>query len=115
MGLDMYLFKVKDGKQTQLAYWRKHHDLHGWMEIRWESKGLKCGDEDFNLRPFELTSKDLTALKKAVKTGSLPKTSGFFFGNYPPDDESRENDLRIIQDARDAMKEGYTIVYNSWW
>ena len=24
---------AKDAQRHKLAYWRKHHDLHGWMEV----------------------------------------------------------------------------------
>ena len=44
MGLDMYAYVGTEG-QCELAYWRKHPNLHGWMEKLWESKGKPnvCG------------------------------------------------------------------------
>ena len=33
MGLDQYAFSEnKDGERTEIAYWRKHNRLQGWME-----------------------------------------------------------------------------------
>ena len=33
MGLDMYSYsKDENGEETNLADWRKHNRLHGWME-----------------------------------------------------------------------------------
>ena len=29
----------KVSKPQELAYWRKHPNLHGWMEMLWEQKG----------------------------------------------------------------------------
>ena len=130
MGLDMYAFRVKAedviddfnvrddsmGRKEpleELAYWRKHHDLHGWMEKLYRNKG---GDkESFNCVPVRLTEFDLDALQFDVLNHSLPETQGFFFGTNPPDLESLKNDLEFIQKARDAIKEGDAVYYDSWW
>ena len=44
MGLDMYAYSVaqggaQDGEKIEIAYWRKHNRLHGWMEELWNRKG----------------------------------------------------------------------------
>ncbi len=132
MGLDMYAFKVKpedavdattlkprdevSESPEEIAYWRKHHDLHGWMEQLWVTKtgGNPAGDT-FNCRPVRLDEDDLFELEQDVRRNNLPQTTGFFFGNNPPDTESLERDLEFIAKARTAIKEGYLVYYDSWW
>jgi hypothetical protein len=125
MGLDMYAFAVskrdaigefemaKDCEREELHYWRKHHDLHGWMEKLYRAKG---GDADsFNCIPVELTVDDLDDLQQALLDDNLPRTSGFFFGDNPPDLETMRNDLMFVQKCRIAIKEGKVVYYDSWW
>lgn len=40
MGLDQFAFSVSPtGEKKEIAYWRKHPNLHGWMEELWYDKG----------------------------------------------------------------------------
>ena len=130
MGLDMYAFRVKAedviddfnvrddsmGRKEpleELAYWRKHHDLHGWMERLYRAKG---GDkESFNCVPVRLTEFDLDQLLNDILNHALPETQGFFFGTNPPDDESMKNDIEFITNARIAIADGDAVYYDSWW
>ena len=125
MGLDMYAYAVskrdaisefeiaKDAEREELHYWRKHHDLHGWMENLYRDKG---GDADsFNCIPVELTVDDLDNLQQALLDDDLPRTQGFFFGDNPPDLESMREDLMFVQKCRIAIKEGKVVYYDSWW
>lgn len=130
MGLDMYAFRVKaedviddfnvrnqeQGRVDdleELAYWRKHHDLHGWMERLYRAKG---GDkESFNCVPVRLTEFDLDQLLHDVLNHALPETQGFFFGTNPPDDESMKNDIEFITNAKIAIADGDAVYYDSWW
>ena len=129
MGLDMYAWRVKAedavadfevakdeegyGKVEEIFYWRKHHDLHGWFERLYRNKG---GDkESFNCVAVRLNTIDLDALQHDLLNGTLPETTGFFFGNNPPDDESLKRDLQFIQKARDIIAEGDAVYYDSWW
>ena len=124
MGLDMYAWRVKSDnivndfefkqeEPVQLFYWRKHHDLHGWVENLYRAKG---GDKpDFNCVSVRLTLADLDNLEKDLKANHLPETVGFFFGNNPPDDESLEDDLEFISLAREAIEAGDAVYYDSWW
>lgn len=100
------------GQMNEIFYWRKHHDLHGWMEQLWERKG---GEGMFNCEPVRLLAEDLDELEAALGTNALPPTTGFFFGNNPPDDESREADLEFIAAARKALADGLIVFYTSWW
>jgi len=130
MGLDMYAFRVKaedviddftvreetDGRKEkleELAYWRKHHDLHGWMERLYRAKGGT--KESFNCVPIRLTKADITCLEHDVLTNRLPETQGFFFGTNPPDEFTREQDMEFIKKAKIAMADGDAVYYDSWW
>lgn len=124
MGLDMYAFAVekcdavdsltikKDCASDRLHYWRKHHDLHGWMQNLYNTKG---GCEDFNCQVVELNDEDLDSLEVALLDNELPTTTGFFFGNNPPNAETLKDDLEFISKARKAIKEGKAVYYDSWW
>lgn len=124
MGLDMHVFKTKakpdkevgfslpEGS-VEICYWRKHPDLHGWMENLYRRKG---GKEDmFNCEPVVLTLQDLMDLKESILNESLPKTSGFFFGNSDNDLFQKTKDLEFIELAKMAILEGYTVYYDSSW
>ena len=60
-------------KPRELAYWRKHPNLHGWMARRWlEREGNALRETDnFNGIEFELTAEDLDDLELAVKKRQL--------------------------------------------
>ena len=101
-----------DGNGTEeLAYWRKHPSLQGFMEALYFAKG---GEGEFNCVDVELTLEDIDALEIAVNGSTLPETQGFFFG----DDSSehyKEDDLEFCANARKALADGETVVYSSWW
>jgi hypothetical protein len=100
-------------KLEELAYWRKHHDLHGWMERLYRAKGGT--KESFNCVPVRLTKADITCLEHDVLTNRLPETQGFFFGTNPPDEFTREQDMEFIKKAKIAMADGDAVYYDSWW
>lgn len=99
-------------KPRELAYWRKHPNLHGWMEKLAESKNLKYNT--FNGIELELTAEDLDELERAVIHKQLPSTSGFFFGN-DADEHYHENDLEFVKNARAELFMGLKVFYNSSW
>ena len=102
-------------KPREIAYWRKHPNLHGWMEQLWNKRN--GGNQDgntFNGIEFELTYKDLEILELDVIAGTLPGTSGFFFGN-DADDHYRKQDLEFIKNARTELFMGLKVFYNSSW
>jgi hypothetical protein len=131
MGLDMYAYVAKKSnelrdyyesydyetdsgpvvKPREIAYWRKHPNLHGWMHKLWNEKGHSG---DFNGDELELTWEDLDRLEYVVKHQELPGTSGFFFGN-DADDHYRDQDLKFINEARAEITRGWRVFYNSSW
>ena len=98
-------------KPRELAYWRKHPNLHGWMDRLYRERG---GHGDFNGDELELTADDLDQLEYDVLNNRLPPTSGFFFGEGA-DDYYRDSDLKFIQEARAEMFLGLKVFYNSSW
>jgi hypothetical protein len=112
-------------KPIELAYWRKHPNLHGWMEKLWLRKnGYPTNTDDqyiegkeppsFNGIELELTWDDLDELERAIRHGKLPNTSGFFFGN-PSDNHYYEQDLEFVNNAKAEVFLGLKVFYNSSW
>ena len=104
-------------KPTELAYWRKHPNLQGWMERLWVEKNPGSEEEvkyPFNNVELELTWDDLDRLEADVKAGNLPKTRGFFFGD-DSDDHYKQDDLNFIKAAKAEVFLGLKVFYNSSW
>jgi hypothetical protein len=123
MGLDQFAYTIdSEGNKIELAYWRKHPNLQGWMENLWDSKGRpnenedsnNSGMSDFNCVPVELTLEDLESLERDIQNNHMPQTVGFFFGSNS-DDDYKEKDLEFIQMAKDALDNGNKVYYDSWW
>ena len=123
MGLDQYA-TARRGEGTidedgfthykdsiELAYWRKHPNLQGWMEDLWLAKG---GEGEFNCVDLELKIEDLDLLEQSLDESALPETVGFFFGANSADHYS-EQDREFIVQARASIKQGYKVIYHSWW
>ena len=108
MGLDQYAFAAKGDESYEIAYWRKHANLQGWMEALYRVKG---GEGRFSCAPVTLDSDDLDRLER--EHTSLNTATGFFWG--------ASNELKVqatadfISKAREYIKKGYTIEYDSWW
>jgi hypothetical protein len=121
MGLDMYACKTLEtitrpvdfrvGSVELIQQWRKHPNLHGWMENLYREKGGR--NPDFNGNRLLLTLEDFDRLETDVRKGDLPETDGFFFGIS--DGTEVEEDLMFIENARLAIKDGYQVFYDSWW
>lgn len=142
MGLDQYAYAAARSNQRHdfynqtpdvskpidIAYWRKHPNLQGWMERLWLRKqGIpthpdiqyiegKQPPTEFNCVELELTWEDLEQLERDILNETISKleTRGFFFGN-PSDDYYREYDLQFIKDAKAQLFLGLKVFYNSSW
>ncbi len=99
-------------KPVELAYWRKHPSLHGWMEQLAERKNLEYSS--FNGVELELTWEDIDGLEQAIRHGQLPFTEGFFFGE-PADNVYYEEDLKFCVNAKAELFLGLKVFYNSSW
>jgi hypothetical protein len=125
MGLDQFAFSKNEyGEKTEIAYWRKHNRLQGFMEALWveQEAGEDGNTEDFNCVDLELTEEDLNKLEKAVITYNLPQTGGFFFGqdsyeyrNSQGNYEDYEDDIAFIAKGREVLANGDTLIYSCWW
>lgn len=104
-------------KPIELAYWRKHPNLQGWMERLYDEK-VKDGDAEpyasFNGIEVELTWDDVDRLEQAILNGDLPKTTGFFFGDDSTD-YYRSHDLEFCRRAKAELFLGLKVFYNSSW
>lgn len=121
MGLDQYVYALRPheagddqtGEPTwgvNIFQWRKHPNLHGWMEQLYRAKG---GRGEFNGATVRLALSDIDALAQAVETNALPNTQGFFFGKSRP--EHREQDELFIALARTAIASDWVLFYDSSW
>ena len=124
MGLDMYAYTAAkaeadyETEQREIAYWRKHPNLHGWMEQLWRYK-MQADNRDpdqhtFNGIELELDWQDIDELEQDINEGKLPETSGFFFGN-DADEHYKETDLAFVKRARAELFLGLKVFYNSSW
>ena len=112
-------------KPTELAYWRKHPNLHGWMDRLWREKHYQTQPTDasepvdpdsdtFNGIELELTGEDLDRLEHDVTQGLLSDPSGFCFGTAS-DEYYKPQDLEFIKTARMNLFLGLRVFYNSSW
>ena len=118
MGLDSYSYAIKEENlpshddadvktddvekesKEEVFYWRKHHELHDWMQNLYYSKG--GSDPMFNCNNVRVYSEDLDELEKIVLSG------GF-------DADRIDEDVEFITKARKFSKDGYAVFYDSWW
>lgn len=127
MGLDMYAYRVKqehvisdfefesnqDNTIEDLAYWRKFNALHGWMEELYRQRGGP--KQSFNCAPLRLYLEDLDQLQRAIGENNLQPTAGFFFGEQTIYPEDVADAVKFIFAAREAIKQGDAVYYDSWW
>lgn len=138
MGLDQYMYVATHGgaydqyldaeynqdrakkgtvsRPREIAYRRKHPNLHGWMHALWKTKAgaETSANISFNGIELELTWEDLERLERDVIAGALPPTEGFFYGSSA-DEYYQAEDLKFIQDARAELFMGLKVFYNSSW
>lgn len=121
MGLDMYAYSTETtisnadfdtpDDACEFTRWRKHANLHGWMEQLYRRKG--GGAPEFNCVNVKLDPADIDALEIEVLADGLPFTTGFFFGASQPEDKA--DDLAFIAAARKLFEDGDSVFYSSWW
>lgn len=114
MGLDMLLEKrlANNTPMLHIGSWRKHANLHGYMESLYRARG---GINEFNCQELELTKDDcekIIALSEDSEKG-FETAEGFFWGKS--DSEHDTETIMYMKEALDAIEQGYTIYYDSWW
>lgn len=130
MGLDMYAYKVPkkfakgnfeidqswnpsvDGGDNDFCYWRKHYALHEWFYCLYKDKGGKGGSGEFNCIPVRLTLADLNDLEYSIENEELDLDYGW---GGEIRESMRDADLDFVKKAREAIKDGYEVYYDSWW
>ena len=125
MGLDQYAYKVKRVRRLtdfeypknalvdkDFDYWRKFYGLQNWMENLYREKGgNKC---IFNCVPLRLTEQDLDRLERDSKEDVF--YSERYCETLVKEKEYEGEHLKaFIQNAKQALFEGYAVYYNSWW
>ena len=109
MGLDQYAFARKAGQEdSQIMCWRKHSNLEGWMADLYHRRG---GKGDFNCVELKLTEDDLRKLE--VEYLHLKEARGFFWGQSSGHDDTSTAEFLSL--AKEAMGDGFEIIYTSWW
>ena len=143
MGLDQYAYarpprKRNSEDDVQIAEWRKHNRLQGWMQNLWENKGcpnMPDLTEDelgfgsaFNCVELQLTEEDINALEDDILTMTMPESNGFFWGSdsffwtdedgndYPENSYYYlESDLQFVTDAKKMLDKKWRVYYSCWY
>lgn len=118
MGLDMYIngtrrFKdayerTKEGLHTEekfeLAYWRKHPNLHGYIVEKFANGTDDCNEVYMN-------AERIKELMEAVRERKLPHTTGFFFGESEGSPEEMNDDLSQLEKVLEWLTADDTEAY----
>jgi hypothetical protein len=128
MGLDQWCYScdaadIPDSQRVdfpipddcvEIAYWRKHPNIHGWMEDLYFERGGE--NPQFNCANVELTIDDLDRLEATILERRLPETVGFFFGRSSGDRDEASYYLDFVKKAKQLiLNEDKRIFYTSWW
>lgn len=129
MGLDMYVYTVEQDKvgehevsdtlpsdfkfgeqadDIDFAYWRNFNHLHDFMDYLYYDKG---GEKEFNCEFVRVDLRDLDAIKELLDDGEY----GFFLSDDEMSDEHAKYTHDFINRAKEAINQGMTVWYGSWW
>jgi hypothetical protein len=140
MGLDMMLYGEKSPawgkepvmdegyhvkyKRIELAYWRKHPNLHSFIVNEFADGNDECQD-------IYLDSDDIDTIIETIENDGLPENvTGFFFGRsyhlgeadeYGSYEEQKEIDLKFFREAKNwldkakEMGDLRSIIYQGSW
>jgi hypothetical protein len=88
------------------------------MENLWH-EDEEYGSAIFNGQDLYLRLDDILKLEEAITDKKLPETGGFFFGGDSYKDYKEwgyeESDLEFLKLAKQAIDDGYDVVYNCSW
>lgn len=117
MGLDMYIFLKEEGdksRDVEVAYWRKHPNLHGFFTKKWEDLGYGKKD-DFNGNSLELTDEIVDEAIFKIIMNALPSTDGFFFGESEFTAEAIDFDISTLKSVQKLIRDGKKVYYYADW
>ena len=101
-------------KPTDIAYFRKHPSLQGYMQKLYAKKTGDDNPDAFNGIEVELSEEDLKNLLGAVENNELPFTTGFFFGKDSSNYYKSEV-INAIAESKIFLVMNRKIFYNSSW
>lgn len=110
---------IELGDNHEVAYWRKHSDLNGYMEDLYREKGGE--EEEFNCVPLYLTKEDIERIIRDHKRHldeendfTIGESRGFFWGATNQEDwEDSLKDFEKILEETDWDNE--TVYYSCWY
>ena len=115
MGLDQYAYARKGmtdpdnpEESIKLTQWRKYHDLEEWMANLYLSRG---GTKEFNCVGLRLEEEDILRFARDYENES--DNPNFYFDKSS--EWKVEETEKFIDQALKYIKNGYTIIYSSWW
>lgn len=114
MGLDMAIYAVHANKEesrandSELCYWRKHPDLHGYIVNTFANGVDECQE-------IPLSKECVQAILLASEEDGLPHTEGFFFGTSRDEDKQDTNTKLTMLLVRMAMNPDMKVYYQASW
>lgn len=117
MAFDMYAYStnkenvqygliiIDEDKLETIFHWHSHIRLHSYFEDLYCEKGGE--DTAFNGAYMEITSDDINNLEKAIQQ----KTDYFYGRAY----SHYQDDLDFIAKAREVLRKGDSLFYQSIW
>ncbi len=122
MGLDMFFFRqpvsapapgsegFNDESLVEIQYFRKHSDLHGFLEEIWVRAHP---EEEFNCVFMPITEEVLKDIQYLVDAPDKQKYEGFFWGESM--EEQWEKTKELLPKIARAIGAGDRVFYYSWW
>jgi hypothetical protein len=92
--------EFEESAKSEVAYWRKHPNLHGFIVQTFADGVDKC-------QRIFLTAADVDRIIAAVRENRLPHTDGFFFGSSDWADPNE--DVVLLKRAQDALADAQVI------
>ena len=115
MGLDMYFCRGNSlNEESELFYFRKHSDLHGFLMNIWLSLNKNRYGNDFNCEYLEITKEILKSLEEECNKTLHQRYSGFFWGRSTIE-QWEETRLELIPILYKELNEGNKVYYYSSW
>ena len=74
----------------EVAYWRKHPNLHGYFVENFGGGKDECQEIYVPLEGIDQLIDD-------IKQGNLPTTEGFFFGESDDSEEAKKEDVELFE------------------